>query len=827
MSAADLDVLLRTALSLGIPAPMVDHMRRNPQELLSLIAARGGLPQGPSLATAQDPDELAKLHKAQIQANKDQFEAERARPQRYPPAADRISTIVKTEHMRTQMAKADADEGAQILWNFLGFGKHSSSTPLDQLKPIRFKEMMVTKTHEGRFLLCRIVSSPIKVVGLTFVVEDQDGRVDMLAIYNLSLNGTVTGPDLDNLFPRGAILAVREPTYKPNATGTCYVVRLDSPTDYEILSPRHPLVMGARWATPPLATPRPASFEYKALGNRYFADKKDLLAVKAYSDGLVATDDAVKRLVLFLSRAQAHLRLGNFASALRDTSAVLGFLASDVPGPALAEVKARLRRARALEGLRQLKKAREAFARVVELDSTSTEGRAGLQRVERMLHESATGEYDWRQIVKDSDDGVKHELAVGDYVGPVKVAEIGGRGGGRGIVATRDIKAGELLLVEKAFATGQATKGRLVMGFNFARNLATGASKMALVEACAAKIQDDPSSATLLYTLHGGDSLKPVGTAVLGAQQDRELVSGAQPAFADVARIEEICLVNSFALRERRSTADHPIKDLGASLFNHSCTPNAFWRTYGDVQVIRTRAPVQAGDEVFLAYVPADAPQKKRDSVLKAHFADGCTCAYCVDERRDTPQQVARRAELVSRSEAINKEASVRQSIAPARMKQLSREIKNVVEQLEGTYSRRRQPSYRHALVGPYHVCAHVLDHPHLANATRLGILYELKAISASGAEVRKTPHGGVEVVAAPYAIAAERSVPERCLLKIAGRHSLVGGPGGDIEARKWVKAAAEMARITHGVDWEGFVEHAEEDLEELELKRLLAGCRS
>ena len=268
----------------------------------------------------------------------------------------------------------------------------------------------------------------------------------MLAIYNLALHGMPTGPDLDELFPRGAVLAVREPTYKPSANGTCNVVRIESPTDYEILSPQHALAKGAKWATATLGSPRPASFDFKALGNRYFVAKKDLLAVKAYSDGLAASDDAAKRLVLFLNRSQAHLRLGNFASALRDTSAVLGFLASDITAPALAELKATLRRAKAFEGLRQLKSAREAYGRVLELDATSADALASVQRVERMLHESATGEYDWRQIVKAADAGVKHELAVGDYVGPVQVVELEGRGGGRGVVATRDIKAGELLL---------------------------------------------------------------------------------------------------------------------------------------------------------------------------------------------------------------------------------------------------------------------------------------------------------------------------------------------------------------------------------------------
>ncbi|GAA5837330.1 hypothetical protein JCM9279_005655 [Rhodotorula babjevae] len=795
MSASDLEQMFRMALSLGMPPNEVERLRRDPQQLLSLLAAqqRPAATAAPSIAS-QDatPDELAQVYKAHLDSTKAHILAEQKRPQRFPPAADRLSTIANTEHTRTNMAKMDATQEHQILWNFMGFGKHSSSTPLEQLKPIRFKEMKVTKMHEGRFLLCRIVSSPLKMVGLSFVVEDQDGR---------------------------------------------------SPTDSEILSPKHPLVKGAKWATSSPAAPRPASFDFKALGNRYFAAKKDLLAVKAYSDGLDSTDDAAKRLVLFLNRAQAHLRLGNFASALRDTAAVLAFLASDVTAPPLAEVKATLRRAKAFEGLRQLKSAREAYGRVLELDPTSADALSSVQRVERMLHESATGEYDWRQIVKDEDAGVKHERSVGDFVGRITVAEIEGRGGGRGVVATRDIKAGELLLVEKAFATGEATKSRMVMGFNFATDSASDPSKMALVTACAAKIQDDPASAALLYTLHGGRSFKAIGDPVLGAQQDRDLGSSAQPACADIARIEGICLVNAFGLKGSTPTdLDSDLPDdggsalfLGSSLFNHSCAPNASWKVYGDVQVVRARAPVKAGAEIYIAYVPAEAPQKRRDGVLKAHFPGGCQCAYCVDERRDTAQQVARRAELVgpsSRYVALRDESRSKTApLAPVRVRQLAREIKGVVEQLEGTYSRRRgddggSSSYRPDLVEPYHVSAHIAGHPTLADFVRLGNAYELQAIAASGAVVVVDTPGGerIEVVAAPCVVQKERTPAERSLLKIAYRHAHVGA---EADARRWIVAAGDMARVTHGLEWDGFVERAGNDLDMFGLRRLVEGCRA
>ena len=137
MSAPDLEAFFRTALSLGMPAHEVDRMRRDPQQVRSLIAARGSLPSPPPLNSLEGrtPDEIADMHKGAIEAARANLAAERERPQRFPPAADRTSTIVKTEQMRAQMARMDADPRPQLSWNFMGVSKHSSSTPLDQLKP--------------------------------------------------------------------------------------------------------------------------------------------------------------------------------------------------------------------------------------------------------------------------------------------------------------------------------------------------------------------------------------------------------------------------------------------------------------------------------------------------------------------------------------------------------------------------------------------------------------------------------------------------------------------------------------------------------------------
>ncbi|BGP36476.1 hypothetical protein JCM10449v2_000377 [Rhodotorula kratochvilovae] len=815
----ELEDFFRVALSLGASPEEISRARRDPAQCaqlfsrISRLCASRPMTHGEG-AEYKSPEDLAESFMTQFDVAKAAAAAEQTRPLRFPPAANRLESIAATERMRSTMQLNGGDD-AHVLWSFMGVPKHSSNTPLDQLKPIRLKEMQVTQAHKGRYLLCRIVSVPTRLVGVTFIVEDQDGRVEHLSLYNLNLPDLSAGPDLDALFPRGAVLAVREPTYKPNQNGTCHVVRIDSPTDYEILAPSHPLVAGARWATAAPVRPLPASFDFKALGNKYFAEKKDVQAVKAYGDGLAATDDAAKRLVLFLNRAQAHLRLGNFASAYRDTSAVLGFLDVGVCGPPLAEIKAALRRAKALEGMRQLTRAGEAYARVLALDEASVEGMEGAQRIVKMLRESRTGEYDWRELALwEEEKDAKEGPAVGDFVGPVEVVEREGRGGGRGIVATRDIKAGEILLVEKAFATGYNETKRL----------------LGLVASLVAKIQDDPSTAALLYALHGGPDSPPIGSAALGALQDRPLAADDVAPFADITRVENVCIVNSFGLtmpEEATPTAlqrDSSGFFLGSSLFNHSCCPNAQWRCFGDVQVIRACAPIKRGEECFIAYIPAEAPQKTRDGVLKVHFPAGCSCTYCADVRLDKAADLKLRDELVGPS---SRYIAIRDAINGARVTSLAsirpqqRTLKGIVDQLEATYSPRRGP-LRPELVQPLHVLAD-FSYPGTDADRARGNDLDRKSIAASGAVLRDSPgRDRVEVVDAPLVAIAQ---VERTLLKIAWRSAMRGSARDDREAKRWIRAAAEMARVLHGVDFDGFVERAAEDLTRFGLDRLVPAC--
>merc|ERR1719487_821156 len=103
--------------------------------------------------------------------------------------------------------------------------------------------------------------------------------------------------------------------------------------------------------------------------------------------------------------------------------------------------------------LRDYERAVETFTEVQALEPTSREVETARQR----LHESRTGGYDWMSVyasyLQKPGEPPVPRLKAADFVGPVRVEKIDGKG--YGLVATRAIRAGELVLANRALAAAE------------------------------------------------------------------------------------------------------------------------------------------------------------------------------------------------------------------------------------------------------------------------------------------------------------------------------------------------------------------------------------
>lgn len=397
--------------------------------------------------------------------------------------------------------------------------------------------------------------------GLTFIVEDQLGRVcavvksehagpeltrncvrrEMLSIYNEPLKGIHCGPEIDILFPLGAILAVREPVYKMAATGGRSLVRVDSPTDVIRIESGHQLYLG-NWKFDSAA--RPPTIDAKAAGNDHYKNRRFRAAARTYTRGIEAEPaSSALKLVLHLNRAAANLKIEAFRAAHRDSQTVLEMLDAGVVGPDATKAKALLRRAQAEERMQLNGRAMSSYEELLADLPGSAEGSSGIARVAAKLEAARTGAYDWVTLFSSSmsgNDSSCHDVA--DFVGPCRVERAQGRGGGRGVFATRDVEVGELLLVEKAFACEFPSKKEMLISLDLHLKTSNTASQTTLVSTVIAKVLDDPSLADVVHSLYAGSNMP--SPLELSPSMIYYSLEGPTTCDIDTARIEGACTYN-------------------------------------------------------------------------------------------------------------------------------------------------------------------------------------------------------------------------------------------------------------------------------------------
>ena len=132
-----------------------------------------------------------------------------------------------------------------------------------------------------------------------------------------------------------------------------------------------------------------------------------------------------------------------------------------------------------------------------------------LQRFQDRLAEQRTGVYDFAAMQFEIQTLRPPHLDHATYIGPIEVRNTKTKG--RGVFTTKSVKAGDLLLCEKAFShsyaseDGGAGKSRVSLLVNPERNRCTMGTQADLIKAIAQKLYRNPSLARAFTTLFHGD----------------------------------------------------------------------------------------------------------------------------------------------------------------------------------------------------------------------------------------------------------------------------------------------------------------------------------
>jgi tetratricopeptide (TPR) repeat protein len=508
--------------------------------------------------------------------------------------------------------------------------RHFSQATLSQLRPITFAETTVPAVQIGFFLLCRTLTPAQTGVSLSLIAEDTSGDVCRIELYNRQSSSCI---------PEGTIFAIKEPSLKLNSQRNV-LVKVDSPSDLVFLHPSHEFLKETSWYEP-----LSLSFdECKAQANQCYSRGQFDKALEFYDFALSIKPDDV---LIHLNKAAAFLRLDRFFEAHQSAQAALADETSVVTTDRPLKFKALFRLAHATYGLRNWVKAVEMFSNLAE-EYPSERAVAPLLRKSRMrLAESRTGRFDLEALAPTYGKVVYHDVA--DYVGPIAIADIPGKG--RGLRTTAGIEEGTILMVSKAFALGIPEEGQqMTHVFDLNHKIALSPSEGSLITATIQALRKNPHRTAELYQLDSGNVPRV------------DLPDG----IVDPGRIEEIVSVNQFGVAndcaddERDGSRNGPSGLwILPSFMNHSCIPNANGIVVGDIMIVRALRQMYEGQEVVLSYVSTSDRQK----ILRTRWNIVCRCAWCLEENATSPVVSRRRISLLETAKRAPSVTQLRQLI--------------------------------------------------------------------------------------------------------------------------------------------------------------------
>ncbi|KAK4451416.1 SET and MYND domain-containing protein 4 [Podospora aff. communis PSN243] len=519
----------------------------------------------------------------------------------------------------------------------------ASTKSIRDVEIIPLTQLRVETHHRGKGIIVKAASPPyMGGAGALSIIEDEFGNADKLAIYSQPETSILSG------VPEGCVVAVKEPYYRFNGTDGDYVICVDHPSDVILLRFTDPIIPEPLRLGPVLKT----ADDWKKAGDTAFLERDFSTAVFCYSEAIEQATDDSQKAPIYAKRAGTSLLLGRYDAVIADS------LASRTGAP--SDWKAYYNAGRAAYGLCEYKTSREYLEKALELNSSGSGVRKEYDRCLARLKEEEHGDYDFKAMSESLNPQNVH-FDLGSFLRRTFIAE--SEHHGRGLFAAEDIKAGELVFVEKAtFLPNQYDPTR---------------SAAALYAMMMRQLFDNPSLGKTVLKMHPGDYR---GTGLEGTTLDGVPI-------VDVFLLEGIRTKNCFSV-PLSTYADTKMSNHGerlakglwfhAACLNHSCVPNTMRSFLGDMFISRATRDIKKGEELFQTYIPVKPLIDERNQKYQSSWGFTCNCSLCSIER--TSSVFSKRKELANQVEkACDKKNSSKEIMPDA----VIRNIERLQKQLE------------------------------------------------------------------------------------------------------------------------------------------------
>ncbi|KAJ5811052.1 hypothetical protein N7447_010568 [Penicillium robsamsonii] len=604
-------------------------------------------------------------------------------PKGRPAKSQRSKDEILMQFMFRRMMKTNTPaDRTDIRSSFLPPAYPPCYTPFSKLKKVMIKNLCLETHHRERYLLMRTVTPADTMTAVMALVEDEDGSVLMLQLYNQEQELSNTHSLREN-----TVLVVKEPYVKVMADGD-YGIRVDHLSDVCFVPELDDLVP-LSWRKCVTQADENASY-WKTKGSEHFYQGDYRSAILCYSKTLDAHPSPELVVIAQLNRALSFLKTYHFDAALKDVEHVLQV-------SELSE-KGLFRKAQALYQLRRFKESCEVHAILAEMYPNNTQAAHEYSRASARLVEQGSGKYEFRKMILEAKKRRPPRLDRGTYIGPVTVKQT--QSHGRGLFTTEAVKAGDLLLCEKAFSHAfhdEDTSQDLRLLLDVDMNKAMIGTQSELIELIAQKLHKNPSLIPDFVDLHHGtyksvDVLEVDGIPVV-----------------DTFLVERIILLNGFGcpLSSREShiscckgdddTAKKANKQfhssgvwLMASHINHSCVSNARRSFIGDMMIVRASKNLPPNTEITFWYKSPISSDPKEFPNLQ-HWGFKCDCILCQETLSASSSVLSNRNRILADLRRLFKASKIN-----------LRKIEEKLSTLAGTYSRPASEVPHLTLDSPY-----------------------------------------------------------------------------------------------------------------------------
>ena len=390
--------------------------------------------------------------------------------------------------------------------------------------------------------------------------------------------------------------------------------------------------------------------DHKTEGNKLFKSEKYKKAINSYSEAIRHNDNNP---IYWSNRAQCYIKLKQFERALSDAErATVLDNKSD---------KFKYRLAMAWSGLGDHEESCKILESIKDMTSELT---AALVK-ERILFGNTRGEFDFEEMARKAKNC--EEIEIGEFVGSISIENSSKHG--HAMIATRDIKKGDLISVSKAAVfVGQSKDKDLketpFMDTNPMGKTASLRTKL-LIQSLTKSVVESKLAAFRVFPLYNKRTLhKHIPIEYYTSKGYTYIRDKDVPPYKirQLRHITTRCQFSYIPFYDVVGTTGPSGVWPVLSYFNHTCIGNSLQKCYRDILVIRACTDILKGAELTTSYIDTFATRimEQRKLILIIGWDWHCNCDMCEFESNPGLKDALQRAILLlNRAEKVTTDPNV------------------------------------------------------------------------------------------------------------------------------------------------------------------------